>query len=481
MRFLFLSLVTLFISANLQAQMFEPVKWKMSYEHISGDEYMLTYKANMENPWTLYSQFTSDDGPVPTTITYETKGFEKVGESEELGHKKQGMDKMFGVEVIKFLSDQPFTIKQKVKAPAGTEISGYLTYMTCDNERCLPPTDVDFSFKLEGGAAPAPKSEPKTTTAPAGTSVTKPVKEKAPTKIVETVTKSAPVKKAASTIGAVTGVATEPIKSTINKATTKAAETVKESAPTSIKTNEPSTPIKIGGGVDLGSANETSEPAPGVFTPVTWDLGMKALGNDEYEIVYTATAQDPWTVYSQFTSDDGPVPTEITYETEGVNQVGKGTEEGHKKEGMDKMFGVEVIKFLSDKPFVITHKIKTSAEKIKGYLTYMTCDDTRCLPPTDVNFAFDLKTGKQLDYDDFADAVVAPVTAPGLTSGAGPSISGNILDNRIPTITASYTNPIGNCKGGEEQTNSLFKLFIFGLIGGLIALLTPCVFLEKRH
>jgi len=93
-----LSFLCLVVSMN--AQVHDPVKWTFNSKHLTGDEYLLTYQAKIDNPWTVYSQFTSDDGPVPTSINYESKGFEKVGKSIEKGHKKEGMDKMFEVEVI---------------------------------------------------------------------------------------------------------------------------------------------------------------------------------------------------------------------------------------------------------------------------------------------------------------------------------------------------------------------------------------------
>ncbi len=213
-----------------------------------------------------------------------------------------------------------------------------------------------------------------------------------------------------------------------------------------------------------------------MVNPVSWTVNLNTISDGEYELVYTAKMQDPWTVYSQYTSDDGPVPTTITYETE-VEKIGKGTETGHKKEGYDKMFETEVIKFLSDQPFVIKHKIKSSTDKLKGYLTYMTCDDTRCLPPTDVEFAFDLKSGQKLDYNNVGAATAAtPTNGSALTSGA--KIDGQTIDNRIPQLSASYKTPVGTCKGGgaEDNKRSLLSTFIFGFFGGLIALLTPCVF-----
>ena len=74
---------------------------------------------------------------------------EKIGDGQELGHKKEGYDKLFDTDVISFLADEPFIIKHKVKiTDVSKAVTGYLTYMTCDNEKCLPPVDVDFSFKF---------------------------------------------------------------------------------------------------------------------------------------------------------------------------------------------------------------------------------------------------------------------------------------------------------------------------------------------
>ena len=483
MRSIFLVLSLFIATLPLDAQILDPVKWEFSSEHLGGDDYLLTYSADIEEPWTVYSQYTSDDGPVPTSINYESEGFELDGKSTETGHKKEGFDKMFGVEVIKFLADQPFTIKQKVTAPAGTEITGYLTYMTCNNERCLPPTDVDFSFKLTGkeaAAAPMKKVEEKAEEMVKEKSATKPSSID-PVKVTKTTASKY------KTIPAVSG--GDEKSSSVKVITKEAAETQNENT-SNITIGGSTSGINISGGdINIGTigsaetmVDEMPEDGNNLLNPVTWNITTRSLGNDEYELIYTAKAEDPWTVYSQFTSDDGPVPTSVTYETEGVEQLGKGTEAGHMKKGFDKIFEVEVIKFLSDEPYVITHKIKSPAEKIKGYLTYMTCNATTCLPPTDIDFAFDLKKGVRLDYNDLDKEAVETNSAATAASGSalagadGPKISGNLLDNKIPTIAASYAKPLGNCGGGDEEGSSLLKLFFFGLIGGLIALLTPCVF-----
>ncbi len=475
-----LLVLSLFIATlPLDAQILDPVKWKFSSEHLGGDNYLLTYSADIEAPWTVYSQYTSDEGPVPTSINYESEGFELDGKATETGHKKEGFDKMFEVDVIKFLDDEPFTIKQKVTAPSGTEVTGYLTYMTCNNERCLPPTDVDFSFKLAS-------KEPLAATKKAEKKAEKMAEEKVVSQ--STSTQAAKVTKTTAskytTIPAISGADDQGSSVQLKNGVSE----MKETSESNITIGGSTGGISISGGdVNISAVNgeammeDVQEEGGDLLNPVTWNITTRSLGNDEYELIYTAKADDPWTVYSQFTSDDGPVPTSVTYETEGVEQLGKGTETGHKKQGFDKIFEVEVIKFLPDEPYVITHKIKSPAEKIKGYLTFMTCNATTCLPPTDVDFAFDLKSGVRLDYDDMdkpamlSTEVTSAVTGSALASGAGPNITGNLLDNKIPAISASYAKPLGNC-GGSEETSSLFMLFIFGLIGGLVALLTPCVF-----
>jgi len=127
----------------------EPVKWNFGSKKLGNDEYELIMIATMDEGWSIYSQHTSDDGPVPTAFEFESKNFEKIGAVEEKGTKKEGMDPLFGVKVIKFPKG-PVTFTQKIKMiDYSTPVSGYLTYMTCDDAKCLPPTDVDFSFDLK--------------------------------------------------------------------------------------------------------------------------------------------------------------------------------------------------------------------------------------------------------------------------------------------------------------------------------------------
>lgn len=141
--------LVLFLNSNyLFSQMYSPVSWTFETEKISDTEYVLVSHASVDNGWVIYSQFISDEGPVPTTFTYDDASIQKVGKNEEVGKSKKMYDSMFGMELIKLYGNIDF--RQKVKVSKSQKhIKGYVTFMTCDDEKCLPPVDVDFDFVLE--------------------------------------------------------------------------------------------------------------------------------------------------------------------------------------------------------------------------------------------------------------------------------------------------------------------------------------------
>lgn len=233
-----------------------------------------------------------------------------------------------------------------------------------------------------------------------------------------------------------------------------------------------------------------------VFDPVKWTFQIEKTGDKEYKLRYIAKVDKGWNVYSQFTSDDGPVPTTITYEEKaGIELIGKSSETGSRKEGMDPLFGVNVIKFLADKPFIIEQKIrvKDASKPISGYVTYMSCDDEKCLPPTDADFTFKIPVDNKEEegaaaenteeFEGLVDgSTESPVTDSILLttvnegSMIGAIINGDRIDQKITSLAASYENPLSECGGIQEKKEGLLWTFILGMLGGFIALLTPCVF-----
>lgn len=125
---------------------------------------------------------------------------------------------------------------------------------------------------------------------------------------------------------------------------------------------------------------------------VSWTFESKKTAPNEYTIQIKATVKDGWYIYSQYLeSDDGPIRTEIVLEeNEGIVLIEKATEEGNQVSGFDEMFDMNIIKY--KKQLVITQKVTAKkSKKFKGYITFMTCNDEQCLPPTDVPFEITLK------------------------------------------------------------------------------------------
>ncbi len=131
------------------AQIIEPVKWSTSVEKLSDSEYELISTATIESGWHLYSQNVPEGGPIATTFTYDdSEGNFKISgnTSEEEGHTID--DPVFGMK-IKFF-EKSATFKQKVINEGGIKtINAFVEFMVCDDSRCLPPTEVELTFKID--------------------------------------------------------------------------------------------------------------------------------------------------------------------------------------------------------------------------------------------------------------------------------------------------------------------------------------------
>ncbi|KAB1068150.1 thiol:disulfide interchange protein [Tamlana haliotis] len=150
-----LLLFVLAFSLNTYSQIFEPVKWTTSVEKVSETEYKLISKARIDNGWHLYSQDVPEDGPIPTTFSYDDSegGFSLKGNTqEEAGHIID--DPVFKIK-IKFFENAA-TFEQIVEVKEGiNSIKGFVEFMVCDDTRCLPPTEVDLMFKISDDKAAA--------------------------------------------------------------------------------------------------------------------------------------------------------------------------------------------------------------------------------------------------------------------------------------------------------------------------------------
>jgi thiol:disulfide interchange protein DsbD len=117
------------------------------------------------------------------------------------------------------------------------------------------------------------------------------------------------------------------------------------------------------------------------ISPVKWNFELKKLGKDNYELIGTATMDKTWVIYSQYTDENGAIPTEFLLN----DQVIKMEEKGKAIKEFDPMFDVDVIKFKDKAEFRYVFSRK-NAKTAKGSVSFMTCDGSKCLPPTDSYF-----------------------------------------------------------------------------------------------
>lgn len=150
MKKLILSFLSVVFFATSFAQMENPVKWTYTAKKIKGDVYELHMTAILEPKWHIYSQDISGDGPVPTSFAFDKNPLVKAdGKVAEMGKQEKEYDKNFGMTLKYYGNKVDFVQKIKLKAAVATIAKGKITYMVCNDKKCLPPKDVPFAIKID--------------------------------------------------------------------------------------------------------------------------------------------------------------------------------------------------------------------------------------------------------------------------------------------------------------------------------------------
>ena len=204
--------------------------------------------------------------------------------------------------------------------------------------------------------------------------------------------------------------------------------------------------------------------------PVKWSITSKSVGEGAWELVFRADIQSGWSVYSQVNYGDmGPWPTSVVIDSiGGVQVVGEVAETGEKViDGHDPVFDMQVKKFKGWATFTQRISTKDAATPVTGHFEYMTCDDEMCLPPATVYYILGLGSGTYELGDISFD--------PNDPKFAGISTRTDAAELKMPNV--DLENPVVRDAGlRKDDESSLLWIFMLGFIGGLVALLTPCVF-----
>jgi thiol:disulfide interchange protein DsbD len=367
-----LVLIALLLSISTYSQILEPVKWEFESEKISDTEFELSFIANIDEHWAIYSQTVDEGGPLPTTFEFTANdSFNRIGDVvEDEKNKTTKHDPVFDMVVSKFYNKAIFTQKVNV-TDLDTPITGVLTFMTCDDERCLAPTDVPFEFDL---AAPANNS--------------------------------------------------------------------------------------------FGESQ--------ILEPVKWHMSTNKLNDSEYEIVFNAKMDNKWGIYSRFVEEGGPLPTLFIFdESNDYELVGEVVEgDLNKVTKHDPVFDMTVTKFYNEAVFTQKIKVKSDNFDVKGNFEYMTCDDKQCIFLPDNPFEF--------NYTKENGLVVAGANNSTVVNVDNASINAALYGMSPEELTKSTLkceNEVSSLAADvKESGKSLWSIFGLGFLGGLLALLTPCVF-----
>ncbi|MDY3266246.1 MAG: cytochrome c biogenesis protein CcdA [Phocaeicola sp.] len=222
--------------------------------------------------------------------------------------------------------------------------------------------------------------------------------------------------------------------------------------------------------------------------PIKFKTEWKKISDTEAEIIFNASIEKGWHLYSTELGDGGPISTSFNIDKiEGAEIIGKLTPQGTEIDKMDPIFQMKVRYFEGTAKFIQKIKLTDSKYTIAGYLEYGACNDENCLPPTSVDFSF---TGTaNASASDNANAESANSLAQTSDNNNGNSYStesgsmsftplniGGSSDN----ASVDYWKPVINELNsfGEhagETSMSWIYIFFTGFVGGLLALFTPCV------
>lgn len=238
--------------------------------------------------------------------------------------------------------------------------------------------------------------------------------------------------------------------------------------------------------------------------PVHFSVQQKQVSPTDVEVVFTAKIDQGWHVYSTNLPADGPTSASLHVDkAEGLTPVGKLTTRGKELNVYDKTFEMKLRYFENSVGFVQRYKITAKTYSIKGYLEYGACNDEMCLPPTQVEFNFKgngpasapaaTPTAANAETEKTTTAAT-DVAADGLSAltamtadtakkadvlpsdTAGSVKQENAQVNADVNLWQPVIKELSAFNSTKDSTNSsLWSIFFMGVLGGFIALLTPCV------
>ena len=213
--------------------------------------------------------------------------------------------------------------------------------------------------------------------------------------------------------------------------------------------------------------------------PVHFTVSQKQVSDTEIDVIFKGKIAAGWHVYAPNIPADGPIPATITTEkSEGVKAMGKLKAQGKEIKEYDQIFGMQLRYFENNVTFVQRYKITGKTYNVKGYLEYGACNDTGCMPPTSVEFAYKGNgpadapeaTEETTANEAAADTAAAVAQVPADTAAVDTAAIGGDSNLWKPVI-----DKLQAYQEGGTTSHSLWYILMMGFVGGLLAVLMPCI------
>ena len=200
---------------------------------------------------------------------------------------------------------------------------------------------------------------------------------------------------------------------------------------------------------------------------------VKQTADDEITIFFSGKMSDGWHIYSQ-NEKNGPTPTTLTISSiKGAELVGKLTANQKPIKKFEEVFDAEVMYF--EKSVLFSQKLKLTGGKysFEGYLEYGACNDQNCLPPTSIDFSYKGEMSAPAKATEEAEEEAA-TSQTSVTSDTRDTSQTSTTSDTIIANSSLPSAPVPSSPSGSSIP-SLWTIFLLGLMGGFIAVLTPCV------
>jgi len=210
-----------------------------------------------------------------------------------------------------------------------------------------------------------------------------------------------------------------------------------------------------------------------ILNPVKWEFGSQKISETEYELIFLAKMDHHWALYSQFVEDGGPLPTVFSFESSADFDLIEAVTEAkiNKVTQHDPVFDMVVSKYYDTAIFKQRIKVKSSEFSVTGNIDFTTCDDTKCTYKPDNPFTF-----KYTAESGIAIVGGTQISDLELTENADQLLYGMTPDTFSKTTVECSTQSSSLSQDIKSSNNSLWTILGLGFLGGLLALLTPCVF-----